>query len=128
MMPVVDYGKMPEFPMRAGITGKWIAGQEQGATSVSVLANTAQPGVAVPKHFHGYEEVVLVEAGEVWVELDKIRVTAGPGQSVTIPPHTPHAWGVVGSSPARVLFIWPVLEPFAPGKSTYLDGAPPAVS
>ena len=28
----------------------------------------------------------------------------------------------------RVLFIWPVLEPFAPGKSTYLEGAPPAVS
>jgi len=76
----------------------------------------------------GVEEVILVEAGQVWVELDKVRLTAVPGQSVIIPPHTPHAWGTTGPGTARVLFIWPVLEPFAPGKSTYLEGAPPAVS
>ena len=127
-MPVVDYAVLPEFPMRAGITGKWISGGEHGATTLSVLSNTAEPGVAVPRHFHEYEEVVLVEAGRIWVELDKLRVTAGPGQSVIIPPHTPHAWGTEGAGAARALFIWPVLEPFAPGRSTYLDGAPPAVS
>ncbi len=126
-MPVVDYAALPEFPMRAGITGKWIVGREQGSTGLSVLSNTVEPGVAVPRHLHEYEEVVLVEAGRVWVDLDRERVTAGPGQSVIIPPHTPHAWGAVGPDPVRVLFIWPVLEPFAPGKSTYLEGAPPAV-
>jgi len=68
------------------------------------------------------------DAGEVWVELDKVRLTATPGRCVIIPPHTPHAWGAVGPGAARVMFIWPVLEPFAPGKSTYLEGAPPAVS
>ena len=54
-MPVIDYAKMQEFPMRAGITGKWIAGQEHGSTSTSVLSNTVEPGVAVPRHFHEYE-------------------------------------------------------------------------
>ena len=24
-MPVIDYAALPEFPMRPGITGKWIA-------------------------------------------------------------------------------------------------------
>jgi quercetin dioxygenase-like cupin family protein len=127
-MPIVDYAALPEFPMRAGITGKWIAGHEHGSTALSVLSNTVAPDVAVPRHFHEYEEVILVESGQIWAELDKVRLTAGPGQSVIIPPRTPHAWGTVGSDGARVLFIWPVLEPFAPGRSTYLEGAPPAVS
>jgi putative monooxygenase len=127
-MPVVDYAALPEFPMRTGITGKWITGSGHGSTSVSVLSNTAQPGVAVPRHFHEYEEVVLVEEGRVWVELDGIRLTAGPGQSVILPPHTRHAWGTEGPGAARILFIWPVLDPFAPGKSTYVEGAPPVVS
>ena len=127
-MPVVDYAALPEFPMRSGITGKWLSAREHGATALSVLSNTAAPGVAVPRHFHEYEEVILVEDGQIWAELGDKRVTAGPGQSVIIPPHTPHAWGTAGPGAARVLFIWPVLEPFAPGKSTYLEGVPPAVS
>ena len=86
----------------------------ESSTALSVLSNTVEPGVAVPRHFHEYEEVILVEAGQVWVELDKVRLTASPGQSVIIPPHTPHAWGTTGPGTARVLFIWPVLEPFAP--------------
>jgi quercetin dioxygenase-like cupin family protein len=127
-MPVVDYAALPEFPMRTGITGKWIASHEHGSKAVSVLSNTVAPDVAVPRHFHEYEEVILVEEGTIWVELDKVRMTATPGKSVIIPPHTAHAWGTNGPGTARVLFIWPVLEPFAPGKSTYLEGAPPAVS
>src|SRR5258706_15979577 len=101
-MPVVDYAALPEFPMRAGITGKWITGHEHGATALSVLSNTVEPGVAVPRHFHEYEEVILVEAGEVWVELDKGRLAAAPGQSGIIPPHTVHAWGTNGPGSPRV--------------------------
>jgi len=127
-MPVIDYTALPEFPMRAGIVGKWIVGHESGATSLSVLSNTVEPGVVVPRHLHEYEEVILVEAGKVWVDIDKVRVTATPGQCVVIPPHTAHAWGVVGPDQLRVLFIWPVLDPFAPGKSTYLEGKPPTVA
>ena len=62
-MPVIDYAALPEFPMRAGITGKWIAGHEHGATALSVLSNTVAGTAAVPRHFHGYEEVILVEEG-----------------------------------------------------------------
>jgi quercetin dioxygenase-like cupin family protein len=127
-MPVVDYAGQPDILMRAGITGKWIAGHEHGATSLSVLSNTVEPNVAVPKHLHEYEELVLVEHGEIWVEMGNERLTAGPGRAVIIPAHTPHAWGTVGPGVSRVLFIWPVLEPFAPGKSTYLEGTPPVVS
>ena len=126
-MPVVDYASLPEFAMRPGIFGKWLAGRERGAASLSVLSNTVEPGIAVPSHFHEYEELILVEKGRIWAELDGVRLSAAPGQAVIIPPRAVHAWGAEGPGISRVLFIWPVLEPFAPGKSTYLDGAPPAV-
>jgi len=125
-MPVVDYAAMPEIAMRKGITGKWIAGRDQGTTGVSVLSNTVDANVVVPRHFHDHEEVVLVEEGSMWVEIDGVRTTAEPGRAVIVPANAVHAWGTL--SPVRILFIWPVLEPFAPGKSTYVDGAPPKVA
>ena len=126
-MPIVDYGMLPEFAMRAGIAGKWLAGHEHGSTELSVLSNTVEPNVAVPRHFHAYEEVILVQEGQIWVDLDGARLSATPGKAVIVPPNTPHAWGTREPGTARVLFIWAVLDPFAPGKSTYLEGAPPAV-
>lgn len=127
-MPVVDYGSMPEFPMRPGITGKWIASRERGAGAVGVLANTVQVGAEAPLHRHEYEEIILVEAGRIWVEMDKVRTTATPGQCVIIPANKAHSWGNEGPEVLRVLFVWNSPEPFAPGKSTYLEGAPPAVT
>ena len=127
-MPVIDYAALPEFPMRPGITGKWIASRERGAGGVGVLANTIQVGCGAPLHRHEYEEVILVEAGKIWVEMDKVRTTATPGQCVIIPANAAHAWGNDGPEVLRVLFVWNSPEPFAPGKSTYLEGAPPVVS
>jgi quercetin dioxygenase-like cupin family protein len=127
-MPVVDYGAMPEFPMRPGITGKWIVSRERGAAGVGVLANTIQSGCGAPLHRHEYEEIILVEAGTIWVEMDKVRTTATPGQCVIIPANAAHSWGNEGPEVLRVLFVWNSPEPFAPGKSTYLEGAPPVVS
>jgi quercetin dioxygenase-like cupin family protein len=127
-MAVVDYAALPEFPMRPGIMGKWIAGEEHGATTLSVLTNTVAPEFAVPRHYHGYEEVILVQEGEIWVSLEEERSVIVPGQLAIMPPGRVHAWGNAGPEVARVLFVWPVLEPFAPGKSTYVEGAPPRVS
>ena len=127
-MPIVDHAALPEFPMRPGITGKWIVSRERGAAAVGVLSNTVQPGAAAPLHRHDYEEIILVEAGKIWVEMDKVRTTATPGQCVIIPANAPHAWGNEGAETLRVMFVWNSPEPFAPGKSTYLEGAPPAVT
>ena len=126
-MPIVDTNALPEILMRKGVTGRWLSGSEHGASSVSVLRNRVAPGVTIPRHLHDQEEIVLVEAGEVWVEIDGVRSDARPGQTVIIPPRAAHAWGT-DKGKAQVLFIWPELDPFAPGKSTYLEGKPPTVA
>jgi quercetin dioxygenase-like cupin family protein len=127
-MPIVDYATLPEFVMRPGITGKWIAGHEHGAATLSVLWNLVQPGTDVPRHYHGHEEVVLVEEGQIWVSLGGERFYASPGRAAIVPPDTIHAWGNEGPGVARVVFLWPVREPFAPGCSTYVEGTPPKVA
>jgi quercetin dioxygenase-like cupin family protein len=127
-MPIVDYAALPEFQMRAGIKGKWYAGREHGASTLSLLWNRVEPDASVPRHFHEYEEIILVEEGRIWTELEGERSFVTRGSSVIIPPNKVHAWGNAGPGEARVMFVWPVLEPFAPGKSTYVEGAPPKVA
>ena len=126
-MPVVDCDALPEVLMRAGVTGRWLVDSGQGAKSVSVLRNWIEPNVAAPRHVHDQEEIVLVEQGEIWVEIDGVRHQAGTGRIVIIPPRAVHAWGTLQGK-AQLLFIWPTLDPFAAGKSTYLEGKPPAVA
>lgn len=127
-MAIVDYAALPEFLMRPGILGKWIAGREQGSSTLSVLTNLVEPNTGVPRHYHSYEEVILVQEGRIWITLEEEKLTASLGEVAIIPPDKIHAWGNDGPVQARVLFIWPVLEPFAPGKSTYVEGSPPKVS
>ena len=79
-MPVVDYAALAEFPMRPGIMGKWVTGLEQGSSTLSVLSNVAEPGTRVPRHRHGYEEVILVEKGQVWLILEEEQHRVSPGQ------------------------------------------------
>jgi quercetin dioxygenase-like cupin family protein len=112
-IPVVDFAERVGFPKRPGITGKWLCGRDEGTAAVSVLANTGAPGAGAPMHCHVQEEIVLVQAGQFWVEFEDRRVTAVPGQMVIIPP----AWGNAGEEAVGVLFIWPMLDPFAPGVS-----------
>jgi quercetin dioxygenase-like cupin family protein len=126
-MPVIDYATQPEFQMRPGVTGRWLAGGEQGSSTVSVLWNEVEPGMGVPLHYHGWEELVLVQDGRIWVRIDDEKSYVSVGQTAIFPPNKVHAWGNDGPEVARVLFIWPVLDPFAPGKSTYLEGSPPNV-
>ena len=126
-MPVVEYGALPEILMRSGVTGTWIAGHAQGAASVGVLRNWVDPDIAIPRHFHEYEEVVLVEQGEMWVEVDGVRHRGEPGRAIIIPARAIHAWGTFKEK-AQVLFVWPAAAPFAACKSTYIEGKPPTVS
>lgn len=93
-----------------------------------MLLNVVEANAAVPRHYHGYEEVIAVQEGQIWVSLDDEKFYASPGQTAIIPPNKIHAWGNEGPAIARVHFVWPVLEPFAPGKSTYVEGLPPKVS
>jgi quercetin dioxygenase-like cupin family protein len=122
-MPFVDASKIPEVLMRKGIHGRFLAHRDLGATGLSLLMNRAEPGAAVPLHFHQVEETVVMFAGRIWVRLGEERHVLGPDDTVIIPPHIPHAWGTEGDEEARMMWVYSGPDPFS--DSTYLEGAPP---
>ena len=122
-MPVIAQHTLPEIHMRPGIRGQFLANKALGATGVSLLTNTVEPGAAAPLHMHTVEETMLVLEGTVWVQVDAERYTVGPQHTVIIPPHTPHAWGNAGASVAKLLWAFAGPDPFA--DATYLEGTPP---
>ena len=125
-MPLVRHGDVSEREMRPGIRGKFLANKELGATGVSLLLNTADAGAAVPLHRHTVEEAVMMFEGRIWVRVADREYEIGPGETVIIPPDTPHAWGNAGPATARMLWVWGGADPF--GDATYLQGEPPWVS
>jgi quercetin dioxygenase-like cupin family protein len=125
-MPVIDHRTLPEITMRQGIRGQFLASKDLGATGVSLLANTVDPGAAAPLHLHTVEETMLVLEGTVWVQVGAERLTLGPHHTVIIPPGTPHAWGNAGASVAKLLWAFAGPDPFS--DATYLEGTPPKTS
>ena len=122
-MPLIDHEKVPELQMRPGIRGKFLANHELGATGVSLLINTVEPGANAPLHLHTVEETMLVLEGKVWAQVGTERYTVGPGYTVIIPPHTPRAWGNAGQDEAKLLWAFAGPDPF--GDATYLEGEAP---
>ena len=124
-MPVIAHHTIPEIQMRPGIRGQFLANKALGATGVSLLTNTVEPGAAAPLHVHTVEETMLVLEGTVWVQVDAARYTVGPQHTVIIPPHTPHAWGNAGPDVAKLLWAFAGPDPFS--DATYLEGTPPKI-
>jgi len=125
-MQVVDADQSAKMQMRPGVTGEWLAGEDQRAITISVLRNWVEPFIEIPLHFHEHEEIVIIEDGDIWVNIDGVRHRSGAGRTVIIPPRIRHAWGTLDGK-AQILFIWPVLDPFSADKSTYLKGNPPTL-
>jgi quercetin dioxygenase-like cupin family protein len=89
-----------------GVTRK-ILSQTDGPTPgyVTLVADiTIEPGVMIGRHTHpGIESAYLLEGGfDLPVEGQPIK-TLKPGDSVVIPPNTPHAGGKNGDHKSRVL-------------------------
>ena len=105
-MPVVDYGALPEILMRSGVTGTWIAGHAQGAATVGVLRNWVDPGIAIPRHFHEYEEVLFILRGEGRMWAGETNTLIGPGSCIYLPRGQVHCVENTGSGELRLLGVF----------------------
>ena len=84
-----------------------IIGDDQGTTPVRTGIQTAQPGYVAPVHAHPYLEILHILDGtaEAWIDGQEDRaVLLRKGDTIALPPDTPHAFRVVGdrgAAPAR---------------------------
>ena len=83
-----------------------IVGDDTGSTPVRTGIQTAQPGYAAPVHSHPYIEIlhILDGAAEAWIDgRPESRVVLRRGDTIAVPPETPHAFRVVGDEVLRLL-------------------------
>ena len=83
-----------------------IIGDDEGSTPVRTGIQTAEPGYVAPVHQHPYVEIlhILEGAAEAWLDgRESEAVTLRRGDTMAIPPDTPHAFRVVGSETLRLL-------------------------
>jgi mannose-6-phosphate isomerase-like protein (cupin superfamily) len=74
-----------------------------GNASTAVLCVELDPGKSGPRHIDMPEEILLVEQGEVEIEIKDERAVFGPGGLVLVPAMVPHAFRNVGETRARIV-------------------------
>jgi mannose-6-phosphate isomerase-like protein (cupin superfamily) len=82
-----------------------IIGDDSGST-VWTGIQTAEPGYVAGVHSHPYMEIfhVLDGVAEAWIDGQEDRkVTLHSGDTVAIPPETPHSFRTVGNDVLRLL-------------------------
>ena len=83
-----------------------IVGDDAGSTPVRTGIQTAQPGYAAPVHSHPYVEILHILDGvaEAWIDgkPDSV-VVLRKGDTIAVPPETPHAFRVVRNETLRLL-------------------------
>ncbi len=83
-----------------------IVGDDAGSTPVRTGIQTAQPGYAAAVHSHPYIEILHILDGvaEAWIDgQPESAVVLRKGDTIAVPPETPHAFRVVGDQVLRLL-------------------------
>jgi len=90
-----------------------IAGDDFGHVSLHVGDLYYQPGHGVPHHYHtgGAEETQIMLEGELECWVDGKRVVVYPGDTVTAPPGTGHAFHNRTGSIGRMITAFPLTPP-----------------
>jgi mannose-6-phosphate isomerase-like protein (cupin superfamily) len=91
----------------AGENASTFDGHEHGA-SVSFFLSRNVPGSGPDLHRHPYEEMFIIEEGNVRFTVGKEKVEAAGGDIVVVPAGTPHKFVNIGNERLRQISIHPV--------------------
>lgn len=100
MATVVNTDELP-----GGSTSRQFEGYLHGDAHVSFFLSDTPPGRGPSLHKHPYEEVFVVQAGQLTFTVGDATIKAIAGQIVIAPPDTPHKFVNTGSEPARHIDI-----------------------
>jgi quercetin dioxygenase-like cupin family protein len=96
--------KRDELP--SGENSEIFYGSEHGAGICFFLSHN-RPGTGPGLHKHPYEEIFIVQEGDVLFTLGDEQIEAGAGDIIVVPPDTPHAFTSRGAT-HRQISIHPV--------------------
>jgi quercetin dioxygenase-like cupin family protein len=94
-----------DFADRSGeLRPQWLDGPFN-ADRLDVAIVTMTPGAATPPHIHIGGQVLIVTAGQGFVEANGRRQTIEPGDVVVCPPGEMHVHGALGDQPLAHLTV-----------------------
>lgn len=82
-------------------------GVDHGGAPLSFILDRSQPGRGPALHRHPYDEVWILEEGEVTFTAGEETLIAGPGSVVTVAAGTPHKFLNTGVGPVQMVCIHP---------------------
>lgn len=111
-MPILRHADSPVQQPWAGVSSKGVVRKEVGAERLTVNEITLAPGAAIPLHIHPtHEEAIVIVEGQIEATLgDAVQRISG-GHTVLAPTGVQHMLRNVGTTPARILAIFPTTEP-----------------
>ena len=114
-MPIIDHNHAPEVPWRPGYR-KWDL-------------TTAEHGVTgAPLHTHAIDELIVILSGELEVRINGETHRVAKDHTLAVPPGAEHGFTVVGDEPAKLLAIFPSMDPYSEENTTYLEGSRPGLA
>jgi mannose-6-phosphate isomerase-like protein (cupin superfamily) len=81
-----------------------IEGTDHGAT-ISLILDRSSPGQGPRLHRHPYDEIWVVQEGNLTFYFGEHRQHAGPGDIVIVPPGVPHKFVNDGPGPSSLVCI-----------------------
>jgi len=108
-MKVYQWQNIPEEKLRPGVTRRAIR-----STNAIVVRNEMQPGMDTFPHKHDFEQLVMIEKGNVRFTVGEEVHLLGPGSVCVIPPGVLHFADPVGDE--TVINI----DVFSPVREDYL--------
>ncbi|ADV67648.1 cupin domain-containing protein [Deinococcus maricopensis] len=88
-----------------GNHGTSLATPHLGANEVTVVRQRQVPGGFNPTHTQTREEIMVMLAGHVTISSNEARIDLAPGDTLIVPPHTPHRVDNAGPTDAEWLII-----------------------
>ncbi|MBO0708782.1 MAG: cupin domain-containing protein [Candidatus Dormibacteraeota bacterium] len=85
--------------------GYTFRGSDHGDVPVSVIVDRSRPGEGPDLHRHPYDEVWVLEQGEVTFTAGDRALTASSGSIVTVPAGVFHGFRNSGTTPLQMICI-----------------------
>lgn len=101
---------IPFSDIQISSTSYRFEGWKYGGIAASFFLVHTEPGRGPALHMHPYEEVFIVQEGEVTFVVGTETLTIEGGNIVIVPPETPHKFTNTGIVPLRQLSIHPTKE------------------
>ncbi len=86
-------------------TGYTFRGSEHGDVPVSIIVDRSRPGEGPALHRHPYDEVWVLEQGEVAFTAGDRTLAAGAGTVVTVPAGEFHGFKNTGTAPLLMICV-----------------------